>query len=172
MSCSRSHRQEVTDLRFEARQSCSRVHTPNHSALLLPSGDHLKMLPRAQVLAQSGDISALFPAWLSLENRVGRKGGMKRKFQHALAGSSPRTSPSALPALPRIPGPHLWFPPSLEGVEEVLSSWGALVGARGLLPSPHSRHCRAGQSQVVSGQPVHSFIHSFKAMHWGPTPHA
>ena len=121
------------------------------------------MLPTAQFLALSGDISALFPAWLSIKSRVGRRGGVKRKFQHALAGSLPRTSPSALPALPRTPGPHLQLPPSLEGV---LSSWGPLAGAQGLLPSPHSRYCRAGQSEEVPGQ----FVHSFKVMHWGPTP--
>ena len=127
------------------------------------------MLPTAQFLALSGDISALFPAWLSIKSRVGRRGGVKRKFQHALAGSLPRTSPSALPALPRTPGPHLQLPPSLEGV---LSSWGPLAGAQGLLPSPHSRYCRAGQSEEVPGQFVHSFTYSFIQSHaLGTHPH-
>ena len=90
-----------------------------------------------------------------------------------LLGSSPRTSPSVLPVLPRIPGPRLQPPPSLEGGEEELSSWGVLVGVRGLLSSPHSQHCRAGhrESEQVPGECIHSFIHSFKAMRWGP-PHA
>lgn len=129
------------------------------------------MLPCAQFLALSEDISALFPAWLSIKSRVGRRGDVKRKLRHALAGTLPRTSPSVLPALPRIPGPHLRLPPSLEGV---LSSWGALVGARGLLPSPHSQYCRAGQSEEVPGQFVHSFTYSFiHSKPWtGDPPHA
>lgn len=83
---------------------------------------------------------------------------MKRTLQHA--GSLPRISPSALPVLPRIPGPHLCFPPSLNGVGEVLSSWGVLVEAQGLLPSPRSQHCKAGQSAEVPEQFVHSLIQS------------
>lgn len=95
--------------------------------------------------------------------RVGRSGG--GQCQQAPTGSSPRTSPSALPVLPRIPSPRPQPPLSSEGVEKVLSSWGALVGVRGLLPSPHSQHCRAGHrdSEEVPGQ----VIHSFKATHWG-----
>lgn len=128
------------------------------------------MLSRHQVLTLSGDISALKPAWLLLRDEPGTgEGGEGRwgggECQQTPAGSSPRTSPSALPVLPRIPNPRLQPPPSLEGAEKVLSSWGALVGVRGLLPSPHSQHCRAGhrESEEVPGK----FIHSFKAMHWG-----
>lgn len=86
----------------------------------------------------------------------------ERRLQGALAGSSPRTSPSVLPVLPRIPGPRLQPPPSLEAGEEELSSWGVLVGVRGLLSSPHSQHCRAGhrKSEQVPGKCIHSFIHS------------
>lgn len=154
-----------------------------------PSGGPPKMLPCDQVLALSGDICALRPAWLLLSDKPGtgelKNGVQKRsavkaprgspgekRCQQALVGSSPRTSPSALPVLPRILSPRLQPPPSLEGVEEVLSSWGALVGVRGLLPSPHSQHWRAGhrKSEEVPGQSIHSLIHSFKAMHWGPTP--
>lgn len=153
-----------------------------------PREDHLNMLPCAWVLLCLGtSLSSAqpgFPSELSLA-QVGSRAGWgerwcegafpwARRLRGALAGSSPRTSPSVLPVLPRIPGPRFHPPPSLEGVEEELSSWGALVGAWGLLPSPHSQHCRAGhrESEEVPEKCIHSFthpsIHSFKAT--GPTP--
>lgn len=123
-----------------------------------PSGKTLKMLSCAQVLALLGHLCPL-PSLAFIKNKVDRRGGVKRKLQRA--GSLPRTSPSALPVLPKIPGPHLCFPPSLGGVEEVLSFWGDLVEAQGLLPSPRSRHCRQDR---VRRHLSNWFIHSFKAM--------
>lgn len=97
--------------------------------------------------------------WVSLEEGA----------SDALAGSSPRISPAVLPVLPRIPGLLHQLPPSLEGVEEELPSWGVLVGSQGFLPSPHSQHCRAEhrKSEEVPGKGMHSFIQS---QVWGPSP--
>lgn len=81
-----------------------------------------------------------------------------------VAEDSPRTSPSALLALPRIPCQHLQLLLSLEEVE-VLSSWGALVGAQGLLPSPRFQHCTVGYRKRSEGPRV---IYSGQLT--GPTP--
>lgn len=140
----------------------SHVGTPENAALCRGPGSVWRHLCPAWLPLRDG------PGTGELKNRVGGEvvrmhpGGPGEGVSACPCWSSPRTSPSALPVLPRIPGPHLQPPPSLEGLGKVLSSWGALEGARGLLLSPHSQHCRQDTDRVKRclGNPsIHSFGH-------------
>lgn len=148
------------------------------------------MLPCHQVLTLSGDICALRPAWLllsimpatgELQDRVQKRGAVKALgdlpgrggASKPLRGPHQELHPLYFQLSPEFQAPTSSFLLLWRGWRRCCLLGGLWWGFRDffLLPILSTAGQDTERVRRCPGNPsIHSIIHSFKAVHWGPTP--